>query len=71
MREAAVTETRTKSAFGWLQIVNAVVWTATILVVAVTAKASDNLIYVLLLLIVCSSISWTAINAADRRDRAT
>jgi hypothetical protein len=39
MREAAVTETRTKSAFGWLQIVNAVV--------------------------------WTAINAADRRDRAT
>ena len=72
MREGIpVTEARTNKAFGWLQIANALVWAATILAVAVVAKASDNFIYVLLVLLTGSSMSWTAIHEASRRARAT
>jgi hypothetical protein len=37
----------------------------------VVAKASDNFIYVLLVLLFGSSMSWTAINAAADRARTT
>jgi hypothetical protein len=71
MREAPVTKTRTTNAFGWLQIVNALVWAVTILGAAVVAKASDNFIYVLFVLLFGSSMSWAAINAAADRARTT
>jgi hypothetical protein len=69
--ETPVTKARRNNAFGWLQIANALVWAATIIGVAVVAKASDNFVYVLLVLLVGSSMSWTAIYSAGRRARAT
>jgi len=69
--ETPVTKVRTNNAFGWLQVANAVVWAVTILGDAVVAKASDNFIYVLLVLVVGSSMSSTAIMAAAGRARAT
>lgn len=56
-------------AFRWLQIASSLVWAATILGVAVAAKASDNFIYELLVMVVGSSLSFTVIDAAGRRSR--
>jgi len=72
MREdTPVTNSRTNNAFGWLQIVNALVWAATMVAIAVVAKASDNFIYVLLVLIVGGSMSWMAIYSAAQRAHTT
>lgn len=57
--------------FARLQIANSVVWAATLLGVAVAAKASDNFIYQLLVLLVGFSLSWGVINTAERRDLRT
>jgi hypothetical protein len=57
--------------FAGLQVANSVVWAATLLGVAVAAKASDNFIYELLVLLVGFSLSWGVINTAERRDQRT
>lgn len=60
-----------RRSFAWLQVANSGVWAATLLGAAVAAKASDNFIYELLVLLVGFSLSWGVINTAERRDRRT
>lgn len=53
--------------FGRLIIWNAVIWAATMLTAAIVAKASDAFFSLLLVLLVGSSLSGWAIEAARRR----
>jgi len=53
--------------FGRLQFMNAVIWGATIIGAAIAAKASDQFIYVLLVLFVGFNFSSVAVDAAARR----
>jgi hypothetical protein len=65
-----VTESQMSRVFGPLIIGNAVVWAATTLGIAVATKASDDFIWVLLVLIVGSSLSGTVIESARRRSQS-
>ena len=55
--------------FDRLQFMNALVWCATIMGVAIAAKASGNFIYELLVLFVGFNMSWAVLDAAARRFR--
>lgn len=59
--------TTTGHVFGRLIIGNALVWAATMLAAAVVAKASDEFIYLLLVLIVGASVSGWVIEGARRQ----
>lgn len=51
----------TAGAFVRFQMVNALIWAAAVLGAAVVTKASDEFIYLLLVLVTGSTCSWAAI----------
>jgi hypothetical protein len=55
------------SRFDRLQLMSALVWGATMLGVAIAAKASTNFIYELLVLFVGFNMSWVVIDLEARR----
>ena len=55
--------------FDRLQFNASLVWGATILGVAIAAKASNNFIYELLVLFVGFNLSWVVIDASARKSR--
>ncbi len=55
--------------FGRLQLMSSLVWCATIIGVAITAKYSGQFIYELLVLFVGFNLSWSAIEATARRSQ--
>jgi hypothetical protein len=46
---------------GRLQVVNALIWALTILAAAITVKASESVVYLLLVLLTGSVSSWLAV----------
>ena len=56
----------TRTAFARFQIINALVWAATIMGAAVVSKASDEFIYLLLVLTAGSTCSWATIWRLER-----
>lgn len=56
--------------FGRLMVVNAIVWAGTMLACAVVAKASDQFIYLLLVLIVGAALSNALLSQAVDRAKA-
>jgi hypothetical protein len=46
---------------GRLQVVNALIWALTILAAAIAEKASENVVYLLLVLLIGSASSWLAV----------